>query len=444
MNKNKGLRILAIGILVAMFCFLFSLQLYKKNMKQIECSVKMPPNKELLGKIIMENDNVKSLADKIDQINSQKQVQLNKVEDDEIELFEKFNEMEYTMLLETNTGYDASLDYYRYGLYDDSVKSRKEGEELYFTLHEKIFGKTQGLAKKLAEDNENDKWINHKRWFDNSEEIITDFSTDMRWIITREYGMNGSGLYKERWYNNREQVKLFNGCIGFDLRKFVQYKTKKDCYEPILQKNMESAEQLLKQYYGKNTGEFSENWWCFDTEGKLLAIADKDEHQNGSGTGITIYSIEEENAKKFYYLECFGEASKWPIEISRLEGDKNNGWIVFSLGGETYKITYPSGDIEILGNFMYGTTYSPDGKYLVYCTGNIELFWMGETMGEDPDYMDLESRWLEIPAGWYVEELETGNKTYIPMPVWDNNFMPLYGGRCVWIEKTKLYEILNS
>ncbi len=444
MNKKKRLSILAIGISVAMICFIFFLQLDKENMKQIECSVAMPPNKELLGEIIMGNDNVKLLADEINQISKQKQEQLNQAEENENKLFEGFSEMKYTMLLETNTGFDVSLDYYRYGLYDNSVKSRREGEELYFALHEKIFGKTLDLAKKLAEDNGNDIWITHESWLDNSEEIITDFSTDMRWMITREYGMNGSGLYRERWYNNREQVKLFNGCISSNLRKFVQYKTKKDCYERILQKNMESAEQLLKQYYGKNISEFSENWWCFDTEGKLLAITDKDEYQNGCGTGITIYSIEEENAKKLYYLERTGDKTKWPIEISQMVGDRNSGWIIFSQGDETYKITYPNGEIEKLGEFMYGTTYSPDGKYLAYCTGNIELFWMWESMGEDPAYIDLESRWIEIPAGWYVEELETGKETYIPMPVWDNNFMPLYGGRCIWIEKAKLHEILNS
>ncbi len=442
MNKKKRLSILAIGISVAMICFIFFLQLDKENIKQIECSVAMPPNKELLGEIIMESDNVKLLAVRIDQISRQKQKQLNQAEENENNLFEGFSEMKYTMLLETNTGFDVSLDYYRYGLYDNSVKSRREGEELYFALHEKIFGKTLDLAKKLAEDNKNDKWITHKSWLDNSEEIITDFSTDMEWMITREYQFNI--LYRERWYNNREQVKLFNGNTEYDLRKFVQYKTKKDCYEPILQNNMVSAEQLLKQYYGKNICELSENWWCFDTEGKLLAIADKDEYQNGCGTGITIYSIEEENAKKLYYLERTGDRTKWPIEISQIAGDRNSGWIIFSQGDETYKITYPNGEIEKLGEFMYGTTYSPDGKYLAYCTGNIELFWMGESMLEDPAYMDLESRWIKIPAGWYVEELETGKETYIPMPVWDSNFMPLYGGRCVWIEKAKLYEILNS
>ncbi len=444
MNNKKGLSILAVGILVAISCFTFSLQLDKDNMKQIECSVTMPPNKELLGEIIMGNDNVKLLADEIEQINKQKQEQLNQAEENENKLFEGFSEMKYALLLETHTGYDVSLDYYRYGLYDNSVKSRREGEEFYFTLHEKIFGKTLDLAKKLAEDNKNDKWITHRSWFDSTEEIITDFSTDMEWMITREYQYLNGTSYRERWYNNKEQIKLFNGSTEYDLRKFVQYKTKEDCYEPILQKNMESAEQLLKQYYGKNICERSENWWCFDTEGKLLAITGKDEHQNGCGTGIAIYSIEEENAKKLYYLERTGDKTKWPIEISQMEGDRNSGWIIFSQGDETYKITYPNGEIEKLGEFMYGTTYSPDGKYLAYCTGNIKLFRMWESMLEDPAYIDLESRWIEIPAGWYVEELETGKETYIPMPVWDNNFMPLYGGRCIWIEKAKLHEILNS
>ena len=77
MNNKKGLSILAVGILVAISCFTFSLQLDKDNMKQIECSVTMPPNKELLGEIIMGNDNVKLLADEIEQINKQKRMKIS-------------------------------------------------------------------------------------------------------------------------------------------------------------------------------------------------------------------------------------------------------------------------------------------------------------------------------------------------------------------------------
>ena len=84
-----------------MICFIFFLQLDKENMKQIECSVAMPPNKELLGEIIMGNDNVKLLADEINQISKQKQEQLNQAEENENKLFEGFSEMKYTMLLET-------------------------------------------------------------------------------------------------------------------------------------------------------------------------------------------------------------------------------------------------------------------------------------------------------------------------------------------------------
>ncbi len=143
MSKIKWLSILATGLLsIILILFLQS----DKN-KEIEYNVLMESNKVIVGEIIMDNDNVKSLADEIEQINKQKQEQLNQAEEKENKLFEGFSEMKYTMLLETNTGFDASLNYYRYGLYDSSVKSRREGEELYFALHKKYLGKSWILQR---------------------------------------------------------------------------------------------------------------------------------------------------------------------------------------------------------------------------------------------------------------------------------------------------------
>lgn len=364
--------------------------------------------------------------------------------DDKKELFDGFAEMDYALLLETNTGYGMTLNYYRYGIYGNCETNREEGEDFYFALHDKLLGKLPALAncKDNSGNNEHlvEEDIVHSKWADNTEEIITDCSTDMEWVITREYGINCSGLYTERWYHNAELVRKFDGSI-INFRQFVQRKTENGSYEPIPQENIDTAEQLLAQYYGWSVTERNDGWFCFDTEGKLMAAADKNEYGQGCGTGINIYSIDEKNGGLLYHLERSGPATKWPIEISQMEGGKNSGWVVFSQGDETYKITYPSGETEKIGEFMYGSTYSPDGKYLAYCTGNEMLYNSWEDMEDETAYsfyQDLRSRWDKIPSGWYIIELETGAKTYIPMPVWSFDSRPLYGGRCVWIEKTKL------
>ena len=93
MSKIKWLSILATGLLsIILILFLQS----DKN-KEIEYNVLMESNKVIVGEIIMDNDNVKSLADEIEQINKQKQEQLNQAEEKENKLFEGFSEMKYTM-----------------------------------------------------------------------------------------------------------------------------------------------------------------------------------------------------------------------------------------------------------------------------------------------------------------------------------------------------------
>ena len=63
---------------------------------------------------------------------------------------------------------------------------------------------------------------------------------------------------------------------------------------------------------------------------------------------------------------------------------------------------------------------------------------------ERHDYEAQADGWDQISPGWYVREVETGNIAYIPIETWLLDGQPLYGGRCVWIEKDKLFQILNQ
>lgn len=111
-------------------------------------------------------------------------------------------------------------------------------------------------------------------------------------------------------------------------------------------------------------------------------------------------------------------------------------------------MNYPDGEACKIGEFMFCTSYSPDGKYVAYCTGNIDLFDSWEDMVTEKEYtLDLDlyhnirERWDAIAPGWYVEELETGNKTYIPIEL--DCERPIYGGQCMWIERDELLQLLK-
>lgn len=183
----------------------------------------------------------------------------------------------------------------------------------------------------------------------------------------------------------------------------------------------------------------------FDEYGELLAVAMPD------NTGIGVYSME--SGVELQYVDIADSIdTDWLLEVSQIKGTADSGWIVFSNGDVTYRMTCPDGSLEKLGEFMYGTTFSPDEKYLAYCTGNIVLddLWTGLTGKEYAEKLEkchqLYARWEMVGNGWYVVELETGNKTYIPIPVEEDTWgtRPLSDGRCVWIQKDKLLQIVTT
>ena len=179
---------------------------------------------------------------------------------------------------------------------------------------------------------------------------------------------------------------------------------------------------------------------AIDEYGKLLAVAAPD------NKGIGIYSME--SGEELRYIEIADSIdTDWPLEVSQIKGNAEGGWIVFSNGD----VTYPDSSLEKLGEFMYGTTFSPDEKYIAYCTGNevlrdLHLDWSDEGDTEKLEkWMQMYDRWETVGTGWYVEELETGKTTYIFIEPWKGDFgSTIRGGRCVWIQKDKLLRTLDS
>ena len=77
--------------------------------------------------------------------------------------------------------------------------------------------------------------------------------------------------------------------------------------------------------------------------------------------------------------------------------------------------------------------------------------------GDELQYIDIadsiDTDWpLEVSqikgtaeSGWYVEELETGKKTCIYIEPWQEDYgSTICSGRCVWIQKDKLLQIVSE
>ncbi len=347
---------------------------------------------------------------------------------EELTLFSGFGEMNYCLFLETNIGYEISSNYFKYGVYGDSIKTSQEAEEIYFKLNEQI------IKSKFHP-------IKQSEWADNMvNEHIIDISPDLKWTVTRQYNCSAGSIYTEKLYKENFQMDTQDGSLSENIKNFILQKNMEaECYEPMPNNILDELENLIQVIWEKNPGDYANVLYSFDEYGKLLAIAEKDNQSIG------IYRTED--FKLLYRIVMSDVDNTWPLEISQIMGNEKNGIVIFSNGSNTYQMSYPDGNVTKLGEFMFSTSYSPDMKYRAYCTGNIVLFDYWEFLeGNNLElYSNMREKWDQIPAGWYVEELETGNKTYIPVETWKWDVdRPLYGGRCVWIQKDKLLQILNS
>jgi len=344
----------------------------------------------------------------------------------QLEQFENFEEAEYALFLETNVGYGVTLHYYKYGIYDVFSENEQEGEDIYFKLCEKILG------VKLCMDT-------HEEWAENEKLHIQNLSPDLQWIIARSYtSQTIYELYKDEVIFDQKTIAEAEGILAESENAFTLKKDNFENYDFVTGEFTKKERELVDKIWGYSNIWLIKCVTSMDEYGKLLAISEPDNQSIG------IYDTE--SWSMIHHITINGMDTDYPIEISQVVGDGEKGWMVFSNGDATYRMTYPDGETEKIGEFMYDTTYSPDGKYRAYCTGNIVLdeLWMSFPDEKFDKINNLYIEWDKVPPGWYVEELTTGKTTYIPIETWEQDNRPLYGGRCVWIQKDKLLQILNS
>ncbi len=361
--------------------------------------------------------------------------QLEQFEKANVPLFDGFAEMNYCLFLETHLDYGVSLDYYRYGIYGDFVRTTREGEELYFNLNEKMLGNKLNL-------------YTHTEWYYSAEPFIQNITPDLELIISRQYTDVAAKMNIDRAYYQKQEVGQKEWNREYENAFFELQKKEDDgTYELMEDETLKRWDEITMAVWDRNDSLYDfvrRSISSIDEYGKLLAVAMPD------NTGIEIYSME--SGEELQHMEIADNIdTDWPIEISQIKGTAESGWLVFSNGDVTYRMTYPDGGLEKMGEFMYGTTFSPDEKYLAYCTGNrilgeLCLLWSDKKYAQKYEkWQQMYERWETAGSGWYVEELETGKKTYIYIEPWQEDYgSTIRDGRCVWIQKDKLLQIVTT
>lgn len=367
-----------------------------------------------------------------DEVKTEYEIDISEIStDDDKVLFDGFEELDYYAFLESHVGEGISLDYYSYGIYGNITKTVREGEELYFRLNSKLINNP---LKPSAES-----W--ELNWMDYSVgEHIKTFSSDMEWYVTEQC------MYKYSYDQRKERLFHDNACVSENLEE-VYYDTRLEkntiCENMttgeatiISEARRECIESLINNIWNEKLYLYGKSRFCISNDGMFVAVVKPDNKH------ISIYDTEEG-------IECFEFEfaqmdSDWPLEISQINIEDEKGWIIFSNGDKTFQYFFPEKRMIQLGEFMFNTSISPDGKYCAYYTGSNLLYDTWEFLGEDDwaKFEEMMERWKKIPCGWYIKEIDTGLITYIPVDNFSDGDRPLLDGRCIWIQKDKVDKLL--
>ncbi len=332
-------------------------------------------------------------------------------------------EMDYYLFCDTQLHKGASGYEHEPSIICNETKSIVEAKVLY-----------QEFKKHLPLEEEKNNWEIGEG--DEEETNIIYISPDCKWVITDKWNKNQTISTQTLFYKN-EKVKETVGELPFTVEPILIVK-KGDVYEEM---GEESREKLL----GLKEGSFTEGYRgseILNGEGTLLAGITDD-------YGLfTIRRIEDGSVLWSYPLFGIREEvqrirkgmpdEEWRpcMEVVQFEGNEQEGWVILRGGmvSSFFMITYPSGEVTYLGEYLYSACFSPDGKYVAY--SSIEY----DTMYD----MSWEEKKTIVP-GIYVLEVETGKTAYIywdPLKDPEEEFMELRS--FLWIEKESFEDYMQD
>lgn len=319
----------------------------------------------------------------------------------------EFDELSYRLFISWEMIHiDGGLIYFDYGILDKENNTWKKAIERYSQEMEKVLGYPEEMIW------ENTDEASGRRVDREMMERITDISPNGEYYITyRDWFHSGATRKKEEEIISKNaEIKIYHGnqylrsCPEEILGDYVINRQLCTPFGFWLGGQTDYIYNLVdgtKEAFN-NYGCPYKNYGYLNKDATLMATTDCDH------TGI-IYLYDMHSQQRLYSFEklCLPENDTY-INIHQLIGNKDKGFILFEDPSGVYKLHYPSGEIELVGHYMFNPSLSPDGKYLFY-SGPDDNFWKCWGIESDSD------QYGKIPAGVYIRELQTGKTAYIEM-----------------------------
>lgn len=313
-----------------------------------------------------------------------------------VELAE-FEELSYRLFVSWNMIHvDGGEVYWDYGILDKENNTWKEAVERYSQEMEKVLGYPEEMIW------ENTDEASGRRVNRDTKERITDISPNGQYYIT-----HSGGIYWEpdgQVIGIEPEMKLYHGnqCISQmrDEEILYGYMTSRQLDRPF---GIWTGDEMIYNIYD-GTKEPYNDYGCLNQDATLAAKA---RYWDREGI-IYLYDVKSQQCLYSFEQLYSSEDENYYMHIYQIVGNKDSGFILFWDPTGVYKLHYPSGEVELIGHYMFNPSLSPDGKYLFY-TGPDDDFWTSYGWGSDNE------EYNKIPVGMYIKELQTGKTACIDM-----------------------------
>ena len=202
----------------------------------------------------------------------------------------------------------------RHAIYGDFTKTTKEAEDIYFNLHEKIFGKKPELANYTDWEEKNKGYEYKMEWAEIMDEHIVDCSTDLSQIVSWERDEYLSGNGKRRWYENgRKILEMEKSDIN---EKNLVLDTIP--YQDALLEWRTIIDKILQENFAQYYQTYSiMPVWEVDTEGEVMAVVNGREEE---ADGIDVYSVNSSKTELICELPVILDEARCPYKYGRSRG----------------------------------------------------------------------------------------------------------------------------
>lgn len=304
---------------------------------------------------------------------------------------------DYILLVREEIEYGASFLIPSYFLFAKEYDSWVEGEEAYYKLQDKLLHRI--FEEKIWCSN---YWNDMKQGLIDygyekrlDAEILIDISSDGENCLTFE-----CKNIDEPWSGT---VCVYNQATGKKISEWkeVNYQNicifSDSCFGAYIQRGQDNRDYYYLVCMEKNKQEKILDEQSAKKYKNIILNRDCTYFAANQDGNIIIYNIVEGNVEfGFTGIELLQKDS---IVLHQFQGDSESGFILFSSGIRTYKLTYPDKIVEIMGDYLFYPSISPNEKYLFY-TG------ISDSILEDFGWTE---ELMKIPQAVYVKELDTGN-----------------------------------